>query len=64
MGERYFKYIPGTDHIIPYKMSDIYDNYEEGIWIVADPLAVGETDIVGYIIYEPYVILVVDDVGE
>lgn len=64
LGKRYFKYIPGTDNLMPYKTSDIYDNYEEGIWIVADPLFVEETGIVGYIIYEPYVILAVDDVGE
>ena len=49
---------------MPYKTSDIYDDYEEGIWIVADPLFVEEAGIVGYIIYEPYVILAVDDVGE
>lgn len=64
MGKRYFKYIHGIDTVIPYKTSDIYDNYEEGIWIVADPLFVEETGIVGYITYEPYVILAVDDVGE
>ena len=63
IGERYIKYIHSTDNLMPYKTSDIYDNYEEGIWIVADPLFVEEAGIVGYIIYEPYVILAVDDVG-
>jgi len=63
LGKRYFKYISGTDNLMPYKTSAIYDNYEEGIWIVADPLFVEEMGIVGYITYEPYVILAVDDVG-
>jgi hypothetical protein len=63
IGERYFEFLPGTDNIIPYKESEVYDNYEEGIWIVADPLVTAETGIVGYIVHEPYVILAVDDVG-
>ncbi|MFC1931491.1 transglutaminase-like domain-containing protein [Chloroflexota bacterium] len=63
-GERHLKYIIGTDNIMPYKTSDIYGEYEEGIWIIADPLVAMDTDIVGYIIFEPYVILAVDDVGE
>jgi len=63
IGERYLKYIHGTDDIMPYKTSDIYGNYEEGIWIIADPLVAEDTGIVGYIIYEPYKVLAVDDVG-
>jgi len=63
MGERYLKYLHSTDDIMPYKTSDIYDDYEEGIWIVADPIVTEGTGIVGYIIHEPYLIRAVDDVG-
>jgi len=64
IGERYLNYLHSTDDVMPYKTSDIYNNYEEGIWIVADPLSTADTGIVGYIVHEPYVILAVDDVGD
>ncbi|KPK23309.1 MAG: hypothetical protein AMJ70_03845, partial [Dehalococcoidia bacterium SG8_51_3] len=63
LGKQDLEYILGTDTLIPDKTSDAYDDYQEGIWIVADPPFAIETSMVGYILHKPYVILAVSDVG-